>query len=176
MVPYFNKLRIAIATTASPDEVFAAIERLRSAPPTFPGTSVRIGVPTVSTRPPTFMIRAQGMAYKAPIGWVASVHSTTQGSLIIAQTDRSNAGWAAAAPLVFLTAVVIVNRNSDVRFGNPAVALAVFAAILIPVGWYRTTHLSDYERRKALALRDLLLSTIPDASLVPVPDSMRAED
>ena len=56
---------------------------------------------------------------------------------------------------------------------NPDMAIPLFVGIIILTGWYRTTHLSDKARRDALDLRDVLLSVLPNASLVDVPESTR---
>lgn len=171
-----DHLRIAIATSAQPEHVLAVLRDLTVAlPATQPDFVRELGQPSLSTRPSGFTLRAHGMGYEVPVGWTGRVQAVPEGSLIVAETNRSGAVWQSAFSLLFLLAIVGLVRRTDVDSGNSLLMIPLMAIALTLIGWYRATHLPANERRKAIALRDLMLGALPNATLVAVPQSMTPE-
>lgn len=163
-------LRVAILTTATPKEVFATIRRLTSALPDAQADLERIGTPIVNTRPPRFSIRLPGGGSDSTVGWAGRVTTVANGTLIVARTNRTPVIWQGAIGVAVVLAGTLVNRREVLaRGGQAALVIGLLLALPAISAWYRATHLSDRGRRGALILRDVLLSRLPNSSLVEIP-------
>lgn len=136
-----------------------------------------IGVPTVSTRPPRFRVGAPSRGGgDAPVAWVGEVREApVTGSLIVAHTSRSAALWQSGVG-VAVCFVTIVWAGSTRQLGFRALfVMSTLISLLATTGWVRATRLRERDKRNALALMDILVRRLPDASRLPVTESRLAE-
>jgi hypothetical protein len=100
------------------------------------------------------------------------VQANAEGSLIVAETKLPAAIWRMGLPLSLMIASALLEWGSPVRAGNPVVGISLMAAFMIFIGWARGTGLSTAERRQAIALFEVMLSILPNARQVSVPEAM----
>jgi hypothetical protein len=130
-----------------------------------------MGVPTVSTRPPRFSIRAPaGARGDAPVAWTGEVTEAPRaGSLIVARTNRSAALWQAGVGIAVCLATIVRAGNTGQSNFWSLFVMSVFISIFATTGWIRATHLRERDKRNAFALLDVLMKRLPDASLIEGP-------
>lgn len=130
-----------------------------------------IGVPTVSTRPPRFSIRAAvGGRGDAPVAWAGEVTEAPRaGSLIVARTNRSAALWQAGLGVALCLATIVWSGSTGQSSAWSLFVLSVFISIFATTGWMRATRLRERDKRSARVLLDVLMERLPDASLIEGP-------
>ena len=163
-------LHVRIQTSASPEQVFKVMRELTSARTENLRRLSSIGVPSVGTRPPRFTIRAPASARgDTPVAWAGEVTPSATGSVIVASTNRAWAIWRAG---FFITVVFVVIFWAGSRGSLDGFSLFVLCALIsvaASIGWTQATHLRDRDNKNALALLEVLMTRLPDASLVESP-------
>ena len=164
-------LRVRLQTSASPEQVFAVMRGLTSARRESVRSFAPIDVPTVSTRPPRFSIRAPvGGRGDAPVAWAGEVtEAPPAGSLIVARTNRSTALWQAGIGVVACLATIVWFGSTGQSTAWSLFVLSVFMSIFATMGWTRATRLRERDKRNARVLLDVLIERLPDASLIEGP-------
>lgn len=91
--------------------------------------------------------------------------------MLVAKTNRSWAWWQGAIAIVIAIALAFVGGGRR-QIYDPAANLAIIIFVIAAgtTAWYRATHLSERHRQSALALRDLLIARLPNATLVQPPN------
>ena len=163
-------LHVRIQTSASPEQVFTVMRELTSARAENRQRLSSIGVPVVGTRPPRFTIRAPASARgDAPVAWAGQVTPSISGSLIVARTNRASAIWQACLFIGVALVVIFWAGSRDSLNGFSLFVLSTLISVAASIGWTRATRLGDRDRRNALALLEVLMARLPDASLADAP-------
>ena len=166
-------LHVRLHTTASPDEVFEVLRGL--ALPAKTRAWLRgIGAPSVRVRPPRFRITLSShFRHDLPLSWVGQVsQASSEGSLIVAHTDRSIMIWVTVGGVGAILASIGFSGLARLLIHvGPLFVMSILIYIAGWNAWHFANHLDDRDQKEALMLLEVFMKRLPNVSVLEVPKS-----